>query len=187
MPDDVPAPAAHGLRRFDQPMIDLAQTDLGNARKERRGCDGQRHHGRPNAIRGADDEPGEWNQRHHQNQERNRAKQVHERAQCTVQRRGFVDATLGAGDQDHRQRDARQQRDQRRHADHQKCVDKTLQQAIKPHNPAPPPVAPIGWRVDAILRHRGVSPSPPTAVARGHGPGSVPRRLAAIARGLRGR
>ncbi|MNV45276.1 hypothetical protein D3C71_1370660 [compost metagenome] len=126
MPDDVLASATHGLRRFDQAVIDFAQTDFGDARKERRSRDGQRHHGRPYAVRGANDQPGERNQRHHQNQERDRAEQVHERAQCAVQRRSFVDAALGAGDQDHRHRNSRQQCDQRRHADHQKRVDETL-------------------------------------------------------------
>ena len=112
MPDNVPAPAAHRLRRFDQPMIHLAQADLGNARKEWRGGNRQGHYGRPDTVGGADDQPGEWNQGHHQNQERDRAKQVHERAQCSVERRRFVDAALGAGDQNDRQRNARQQRDQ---------------------------------------------------------------------------
>ncbi|MCY1431186.1 hypothetical protein D9M71_471490 [compost metagenome] len=187
MPDDVPAPAAHGLRRFDQAVVDLAQADLGNARKERRSGDGQRHHRGPHAVSGADDEPGERNQSDHQDQERHRAEQVHECAQSAVQRWRFVDAALGTGDQDHCQRNARQQRDQRRHADHQEGVDKALQQAIKPHNPVPPPVAPNERRADTTPRHRGTSRSPPAAVAQAHGPESVPRRLAAIARGLRGR
>ena len=101
-----------GLLGF-RPVIDLAQADLGDSRKERRGGDGQWHHGRPHAIGGADYQPGERDQRHHQNQKWNRAEQIDERAQHAVQRRCLVDSALVAGDQEYRQRNPHQQGDQR--------------------------------------------------------------------------
>ncbi|MCY1424764.1 hypothetical protein D9M71_405260 [compost metagenome] len=112
MPDDVPAPAAHGLCGFHQTMVDLTQADLGNPRKERCGGNGQRHHCRPHTISGTHHQAGERNQRNHQDQKRNRAEQVDEGAQHPVQRPRLEDPTLVAGDQQHRHGYTHQQGDQ---------------------------------------------------------------------------
>ncbi|MNN49168.1 hypothetical protein D3C81_1636780 [compost metagenome] len=109
MPDDMPALATHGLRRFHQAMIDFAQAHFGNAGEERCCCDGQRHHRSPDAISGTDDQAGERDQRHHQDQEGDRTKQIDEGAQGPVQGRRFEDAALVAGDQNDRQRNAQHQ------------------------------------------------------------------------------
>ena len=113
MPDDVPAPAAHGLCSLHQAVVDFAQADLGNPREERRGGNGQWHHCRPHAIRGTHYQAGEGDQRDHQDQERDRAEQVDEGAQHAIKQRCFEDATLVTGDQQHRHRHPYQQGDQR--------------------------------------------------------------------------
>ena len=151
MPDDVMAFAAHGLCRFDQAVVHFTQTDLCNARKKR-GCgDGQWHDCRPHAVSRTDNQPGERDQGHHQNQERDGTKQVHERAQCLVQRGRLINAALVTGHQNDRQRNPQHQRDQRRHADHQEGVDHPLPQTIKCHNRPPRRVVPSVGRACAVL------------------------------------
>jgi len=83
----MPALKAHRLRRFRQPFIHFAQTHLRDASKKRRRRQRQRHHGRPDAVGSADNPAGKRDQRHHQNQKRNRAEQVHQPAQQPVEQR----------------------------------------------------------------------------------------------------
>ncbi|MNG21066.1 hypothetical protein D3C84_1053910 [compost metagenome] len=93
-------------------MVDFTQADFGNSREERRGGNGQRHHSRPDAIGGTDDQACEGDQCDHQDQERDRAEQVDEGTKHPVQGGGFEDSTLAAGNEDDRQRYSGQQGDQ---------------------------------------------------------------------------
>ncbi|MNC49413.1 hypothetical protein D3C75_985910 [compost metagenome] len=128
-------------------MVDFAQADFGDPRKERCGGNGQWHHRRPDPIGGTDNQAGKGDQRDHQDQKRDRAEQVDERPEHPVQGRRLVNPALAAGDQDHRQRNPGQQGDQRRHPDHQQGIEYALEQAISPHNPVPLPAWPIAGHV----------------------------------------
>ncbi|MNP09202.1 hypothetical protein D3C76_1012950 [compost metagenome] len=168
MPDDVPAPAAHGLRGFHQAMVDFAQAHFGNACKEGCGGDGQRHHGRPHAVGSTDQQAGERYQRDHQDQKGDRAEQVDERAQHPVKQARLEYPAFVAGDQQHRHRYPDQQGDQRRHADHQQGIEQAFKQAIKPHGPIPPRLRPNGGRAPATGGFRVASAAPTGSTARAH-------------------
>ena len=75
-PDDLERRAAHGLSRFHNAFVNLAQRSFHQARHKGKGCNDQGNDGGNRADAGAEHYAGEWDDQNHQNQERHTAQQV---------------------------------------------------------------------------------------------------------------
>ncbi len=86
---DLNRAGAHGLGGFDQAAIDFANGAFDNACDERDRRHGQRDNRRRCADRGADDKPGERNDRNGQNDEGHGTGRIDDRTKDALEPKGF--------------------------------------------------------------------------------------------------
>ena len=111
--DDLQRCSAHALGGLDDAGVDLAYAGLDQTGDEREGRNDQRHDGSYGADGCAHDQTGQRDDDNHQDQERHTAQQVDQAVQQRHDPLGQrADAVGFAGDQQHAQRQADDQRQQ---------------------------------------------------------------------------